>query len=263
MSNWEKFEKDCTAYLRNTFGKYADFECCGGSDSSQSDIMVTTHSQKTFYIEAKRCPAQCGQFVLLPNDETKQFEYSNDNVNPINSYSTDIINHMNCLFDEYKDAGTAGKAIDFTDCSSVFAAWIINAYKDKNVRFVITNNNIILPIEDFASFFNITAKYRVKRSGSSSVGKRKIPGVSQYLKDEYQIQEIQSEGRKLFVTSTQELHREKFNFDGTEYMFSRYGKNYEIRKLSGTANANVIFRIQSQTNACGLKTQEFILALKS
>lgn len=30
-----------------------------------SDIMVTTKSE-SFFIEAKQCPAQCGQFVLLP-----------------------------------------------------------------------------------------------------------------------------------------------------------------------------------------------------
>lgn len=74
---------------------------------------------------------------------------------------------MNNLFDEYLEAGTKGKEIVFDNCNNVFSTWIIDYYKNKGVKYFITNNYIILPIERFSDYFNVSAKYRVKRSGSS------------------------------------------------------------------------------------------------
>ena len=76
MSTWEQFEIDCTRFLMEQFGEYATFIHQGRSDSTVPDIKVTTKKNKQFYIEAKHSPAQCGQFVLLPNVETRKFEYS-------------------------------------------------------------------------------------------------------------------------------------------------------------------------------------------
>ena len=86
MEQWEEFEIQCTNYLNKKFGTYAEFIHQGGSDSTIPDILVNTNSGNSFFIEAKHSPAQCGQFVLLPNLETKSFEYSTLNVNCINKY---------------------------------------------------------------------------------------------------------------------------------------------------------------------------------
>ena len=139
MSTWEQFEIDCTRFLMEQFGEYATFIHQGGSDSTVPDIKVTTKKNKQFYIEAKHSPAQCGQFVLLPNIETKKFEYSRLNSTEINEFSQVIINHMNNNFEEFKEAGTAGKNIEFDNCQNVFNDWIVKTYKDKGVKFFITN----------------------------------------------------------------------------------------------------------------------------
>ena len=44
-------------------------------------------------------------------------------------------------------------------------------------------------------------------------------------------------------------------------MFSQRGERYEIRKLSNTYNANVIFSVKLNEYASGLTDQEFITAL--
>lgn len=172
MSTWKNFEIQCTDYLNQKFIKYATFTHQGGSNSTVADILVSSKTGKNFYIEVKHSPAQCGQFVLLPNTNDKNFIYSSNNVHPINDFSSNIIHHMNLDFDLFSDAGTSGQDIIFENCKTVFCNWINEYYTSKNVKFLITNKFKIIPIDSVLNNFDVFAKYRTKRSGSSSVGKR-------------------------------------------------------------------------------------------
>lgn len=261
MNVWEKFEEDCTLFLIEQFGEYAKFTHQGKSDSTIPDIKVETKKNKKFYIEAKHSPAQCGQFVLLPNVETKKFEYSRLNSTDINEFSQIIINHMNNDFENFKEAGTAGKTIEFENCRDIFNQWIIKTYKGKGVKFFITNNYVMLPIEKFADYFNVSAKYRIKRSGSSSVGSGNINKVIQYLTTKYPDVKLKSVKDKVFVYAEDNLHNERFTIGKNKYMFSKRADNYEIRKLSNTFNANVIFSIELKTNNGGISISDFIFIL--
>lgn len=258
---WENFEKTCVDYLNNKFKQYAQFTWQGKSDSTKSDIEVITKNGKRFYIEAKHCPAQCGQFVLLPNIETKTFDYSRLNVSPINPYSLTIISVMNKDFESYKEAGTKGKSIEFINSSKIFANWIKNYYKNKDTRFIITNNFEIFSIDDIENIFDISATYRIKRSGSGSVGNSKINIVKQFIKDNYPIDSTHYEQDKLFATSKYDLHNKRFILNSTEYMFSKRENIYEIRKLSNTFNANVIFSIEFNPQINSINNKDFITLL--
>lgn len=264
MSVWEEFEIQCTNFLNSKFNAYATFTHQGGANSTVPDILVNTNNGKSFYIDAKHSPAQCGQFVLLPNLETGTFEYSHLNVNPINRYAKMIMNYMNNDFDAYREAGTAGKDIDMPNGSNIFAAWIIQAYRDKEVDFFITNNYTILPIEYFKEYFDVTAKYRIKRSGSGNVGKSRLKLVMDYISThDYAITDFRIDRDKLFIVSPQKLHDHRFILRGTEYMFSLRGDEYELRKLSNTYNANVIFSIKRKNSTLGMSEIEFINYLKT
>lgn len=111
MNKWEKFEQDCVEFLNKTYGMYARFTHKGGADSTVPDILVETRQGFCFYIEAKHSPAQCGQFVLLPDIMTQTFQYSKQNTDSINSSAQMIIEYMNQKFDDYRNAGTAGKEL--------------------------------------------------------------------------------------------------------------------------------------------------------
>lgn len=261
MNTWEQFEIDCTNFLTEQFGEYATFIHQGKSDSTVPDIKVITKRNKQFYIEAKHSPAQCGQFVLLPNIETKKFEYSKMNSTKINKFSKIIINHMDKNFEEFKEAGTAGKNIEFKHSQKIFTQWIINTYKEKNVKFFITNNNVILPIEKFADYFTVSAKYRIKRSGSSTVSNGKIDKVLNYLKTRYPDAETVATNDRIYIKTNCDLHNERFMLDQNEYMISKRENGFEIRKLSNTFNANVIFSIELKTNKEGLSISDFIFIL--
>lgn len=262
MAIWENFEIACTNYLNNRFGAYARFIHQGGTDSTVPDIFVETNNGESFYIDAKHSPAQCGQFVLLPNIETGTFEYSRQNVNRINMYAIKIIEHMNQSFDEFREAGTTGKDIIMPNGADIFANWVIDTYSAKGAKYFITNDYTLFPIERFKRYFEITAKYRIKRSGSGNVGKSRISMVKDYINsNDYAVQSMRVDGDKLFVISPMSLHNERFILQSTEYMFSLRNREYEIRKLSNTYNANVIFSIRKKVCTPGMLDSEFIADL--
>lgn len=261
MNKWEEFEIDSTNYLNSNFGEYAEFIHQGNSNSTVPDISVKTKSGTGFYIEVKLTPAQCGQFVVLPCFEQNIFEYSHKNVNKINPYAETIIEYMNNNFDKFKSADTKGLSIELSE--DIFADWIIHTYKQKGVKFIITNGFKLFSIEDLSLHFKISAVYRIKRSGSCSVGKTRFSEVSKYISNEdYQITAIHKNNDKLFVSSVKPLDNKKFHIGNYEYMFSKRDEMYEVRRLSNTYNANVIFSITEKSKKEGISEEDFINYLK-
>jgi len=262
MAVWEDFEIESTDYLNKTFGKYANFVHQGGSDSTVPDILVKTNKGISFYIDAKHCPAQCGQFVLLPDITTNTFEYSKLNSTRINVYAQKIMNHMDNYFEYFKKADTGGKEIILDDGDDTFEKWIISAYKSNGVKYFITNDYVILPVDDFQRHFNVTAKYRIKRSGSSNIGRARIVNILNSIRSlGYVISDTRTDGDKLFVKSKVALQNQRFIYQGYEYMFSLRDNEFEIRKLSNTLNANVIFSINKK-RAAGLTREQFAKELE-
>lgn len=244
MDSWKEFEIEWTEFLKKTYGDVAYFQHMGEEDSTKPDILVKTKKGHTFYIETKKCPAQCGQFVLYPDVQSKKFIFSEKNDTKINEFAETIIHFMNYHFESFKEAGTAGRTIEFDNMEEVFCNWIMKTYGDKDVELVATNNRIMIRLEDFPKYFNVTAKYRIKRSGSDKVGHSRISAVKKYIEENY----ITDSNRTtidgaLFYKSSKNLHNQRFTIDKYEYMFSFRNDEFEIRKLSNTFNANVIFSI--------------------
>ncbi len=266
MPNWENFEIECTNYLNNKFGKYATFIHQGGSVSNVSDILVQTNTGNRFYIDVKHSPAQCGQFVLFANDKERKFEYSSKNNSRINKYAIKIMEHMNEHFDEFKNAGTKGKEIIMENGSQIFSNWVIQSYKEKGTKYFITNDYTIIPIEHFLEFFEVSAKYRRKKSGSGSVGKSLVGFFERVLSNNdahnYKITNTRIDANRLFVESSIDLHNKRLIYQQYEYMFSKRNSEYELRKLSNTNNANVIFSIKQIEGKVGMEDLEFINILK-
>ena len=126
----------------------------------------------------------------------------------------------------------------------MFQNWVTEAYKKKNVKYFIVNDYRIFPLDEFSNNFNLSAKYRVKRSGSAPVGSRdSIQEVLEYVKSHFSITGARIDGKKLFVSSNSELHGIRFVISDTEYMLSKRGSEFEVRRLSNTFNANVIFSV--------------------
>lgn len=260
MSTWQNFEIDATKYLNDNYGSLATFIHEGGSDSTIPDILVELHNGKQFYIEVKLSNAQCGQFVLQPDIKTSTFVYTARNTR--NQYANEIIEFMNNDFEKFKEAGTAGKRIEMNQY--VFVNWIEQTYLEKGVRWFITEDFILIPISKLGLYFDVTATYRVKRSGSNCVGKAKMDKVISKINSldvSGSITNIIKLDSKLFVESNKNIHNQRFIYDGCEYMFSLRHDKYEVRKLSNTFNANVIFSVSLKNKADKYKNQ-FVNYLK-
>lgn len=236
--SWKNFEEDCTAYLNEKYG--TKFEQQGESNSTISDILYRGDG-KTFYIEAKMPNAQCGQFVLLPDLKKSIFKYSPKNKTNENEYTRIIIDFMNSNFYEFCNSGTTGSVINIQ--KSVFYNWIIKYYREKGVEFFITKDTedfLIFPIDQISKYFNVIAKYREKKSGSSNLNNSN--------KSDFEYAMINAGIDFIFnwleIISDKNLDGIKVKGDKYDYLIRKKGSNYMVRNLSNTRNANVIFSIE-------------------
>lgn len=246
MKPGEAFEIECCEYLNKVYSSttlYFDRE--GGMDSTKSDITVNKNSTLKFYIEAKDAAAQSGQFVLIPDEVTKTFIFSPKNHSKQNEMTALIIKYMNCDFDRFNNAGTAGEKL-YID-NTIFSNWIVKHYQNKRVKYVISKGKdfVIFPIEEFSSYFDIEATFRIKKSGSGEPAKRDLPDVKNLISQKYPSVKFTLDGKKIFAHIDTPIYITHFIMGNYTYYLSEQTSNlFEIRRLSNTYNMNVIFSIQ-------------------
>lgn len=248
MKGWEIFEINCYNYLVNEYGQFCEFEAFGKSDSTNPDILVKLPNKDNFFIETKEPNAQCGQFVLHPNEIEQEFIYSQKNKTKINKYSQEIINYMNNNFEDFLNAGTAG--VDINVDSNICYNWIKTYYSLKNVKFFITkgSNYIIFPIEKFHEYFSVSGKYRVKKSGSNPPSKNNISEIKKLFAEKNISINLYKDGKKYYVNTPININKLELKGQKYTYLFKKVDNNdYIISRLSNTYNANVIFSISLKT----------------
>lgn len=256
MEKWKICEEECLKYLKLNFSdKYYDFKGEGGSDSTKSDVLLTKSGIAIFYIETKMEQAQCGQFVAFPNEDEKSFYYSRSNLYPENLYSQLILEKMAENFDRYKNPSTNG--IEVLMDKSYFYSWIFEFYKEKGVKYFITekevgNNNmssdnfIIFPIEHFNRYFDVTAIYRKKKSGSANPTENNFDEIKRLASDEgFLVSEIYKQEKYTYVNMNAVCRTYKITGYKDTYQFKGVSENtFKVTKLSNTSNPNVIFLIK-------------------
>lgn len=269
--NWEKNEKKCLEYLQQTFStETVCFKGQGGSDSTQSDIIVFKNGMKACYIEAKMDKSQCGQFVLFPDNETKTFTYSSRNhPSEPNSQTQAIIEKMDENFDSYCNPNGSN---DLDLEPNLFYDWIIEHYKSRNVEFFIVSYRqqfIIFPTKNFDKYFDVSAKYRIKKSGSSNPTEKNREKLKEFLN---KYQELTSSDYKVdgsyFSVHLNENSGKiiiENDLDNNSYQFTKQDDGFfRVTRLSHTFNANVIFSISlkkfSQED-CDLEDFKLFLSL--
>ncbi len=236
--DWESFEEDCYRYLKAKY-PYASFVDLGKHNSNVPDIIVgATHDE--FYMEIKKPVAQCGQFVLKPSNG--KFVFSQNNKTTQNAYTEKIISEMNRSFDRFSNAGTSGEKINLPD--NIFFGWIMDYYTKKGVKYFISKKDdyVIFPTKRFPAYFDVSATYRVKKSGSTNPSSNNLPEILHYSKGKI-ISHSWQDGKLLIVSSS---YSDGDKIEGTRYNYQLNqvsANRFNVRRLSNTANANVIFSI--------------------
>lgn len=208
--------------------------------------MIETQSS-TFFVEVKSSKAQSGQFVLKPDKENKVFLFSKSNKTKNNKYVTEIISHMNSNFSDYENPRTKGKVLNMD--SNIFYDWIKDYYSSKEVQYIMTkniNNYIFVPLDKLDIYFDVTATFRIKRSGSSKPSRNVYNNLISFIQDKYPNSIIEEDKKNLYFKIDNDLlHGTKFVIENNKYQFSKTTDSYvyAVRKLSKTANPNVIFSL--------------------
>lgn len=242
MKNWQIFEKNCLDYLnQSNIDVMLKYTSKGGSDSTISDIQVIENDILSYYIEAKMPKSQCGQFVLLKNDNN-EFYFSERNKIAINEFSKEIIEYINVN----KLNEIENKNIPLVLSQELIVDYILNHYKEKEVKHIITKNKDgyqLIPLNktDLINTFDFSGTLRMKKSGSRSLTKSFEEKLIHYIKKDYINSEI-IDNKKMYS-----LNREGdfiINIDGYDLFFKQQdNKMYVVRILSNTNNYCVIFSL--------------------
>lgn len=244
MKEWEVLEIKCGEYLHNTYGSNGlQFKVAGGSNSTTSDIQVIKDDKCRLAIECKSPNAQSGQFVLFVDGVNKKFIYSSKNKTPYDDAVKLVISEMDSKFDEC----CISSAKDLPISNEVIVNWVKNHYLNtKQSKYGITKSNngfIIFPISKMDEYFDFSAQYRVKKSGSSRPSRENVGEITSLLESLDSNAHIEFVNRDCFATFN--YTEDEFVLSGEKYRykFSKEGERYKIRRLSNTSNANFIVTI--------------------
>ena len=263
MKNWENFELECTDYLNSAFGKEygCEFRNLGSHDATAPDIIVTKNGSPVFSIETKMPEAQCGQFVLKPDDNKRTFIFSSKNKCPHNNHVKAIIAAMA----ERYDTCAQSSADDLPIPEELIHNWVKDYYLNhKGSRYFITRNDrgkyIIAPVERLEEYFDFSAKFRIKASGSSIPTRNNRREIEAILDEGgFDHGPIVIEKKTAFVEMN--AWDDKFKLQGNKYRYqfkNTGGNRYEIRRLANTRNANFIVSIRLKNTCLPDETAQFL-----
>lgn len=262
---WQEFENLCIKYLQQKYTPLysAIFSAFGGSDSTKADIQAVAKNGQSFFIESKMPVAQSGQFVVLSNRDG--FYFSSKNADHDNKFSQQIVDYMNSNEDLYKNPGTSGVELHLPQ--DLKSDWIKTHYKNKKVKFVISSkdyiNFVILPVDKLGEYFEISSKYRVKKSGSGNLSGSNLADVISLTKVDPT--SIHRDGKKYFIKSSALVDKQQLTGASCSYQFNETDSKdvFEIRQLSNTNNPNVIFSLVLKSDQKKADVQEFESSLGS
>ena len=261
MKKWKKTEKECYEYIKSAYSGIVNVIPYGESDSTHEDIQIEKKNGNSFFIEVKCDKSQCCQFVLFPDEENEKFDESERSRGTQSVNKSKIISYMNDNFEKYKKVGKKG--IDSPVEKEILYGMVRDFYKAKKVEFFMTKgvDYIVIPVEKFSEYFEISATYRKKGSGSTEVTKMNYAELSEELKNK-QIDgtldfQIVEKKLRCFLHSSNSLLNQK-RIEGMKYTYlienNEYSKEaliltsysyiYEVRRLSNLYNPNVICQLK-------------------
>jgi hypothetical protein len=262
MEKWELFEISSKNYLQKVVKiNEVSFTNTGGSDSTSNDIVVSHKGNELFSVEAKLSPSQCGQFVLVL-DDNKKFVLS-ERMRYTNIYTNQIINIIDTTYE------SEIPLLNLDLSQSMIANWVKEHYKHKGVEFIITSSGLnsfyaIIPISDVEKYFNFSGVLRRKRSGTRRVPKKDILNCIDVLKTHLNSNgilnyNIRNDGSTIYLilNSTSNCIGENLYFD-KYFLSSENQQKYKVRVRANTNNLNVIFSLKyigDKVN-CGLEKIE-------
>jgi len=251
LQKWEVFQDKATEFLNDNFN--INFAMEGGFNSTTSEITARKEDKVITIIEAKFCPAQAGQIILL--SDGNKFEFSDKSKNSLNEYTQEIIKYLNSNYSSF--VGTNSATIPVTNISySTLFNWVKTVYSEKNVEWLIASEKfdilteedlLFVPLNEIENYFDISIVFRRKKTGNDHIPGKDILDFQEemdLINENYQIKRTNN---KYLLT----LNERVSNFNiGTKYLLSMTNKEcqYYIKKKDMNTNPNVMFKLNLKDN---------------
>jgi len=259
LQKWEVFQNEATEFLSNYFNIHCAME--GGFDATTSEITVRDADQVLTTIEAKFCPAQAGQIILL--NDGKKFTFSEKSKNSSNSYTQEIIQYLNENYQSFHGTNSATIPITTVSFKTLFN-WVKTVYKEKNVEWIIASNEfcnltdddtLFVPLNEMENYFDISIVFRRKKTGNDHIPGKDLFDFQEEMdlvNPNYQIK--RTNNRYLLTLNTKVTN---FNI-GTKYLLSMTNQDcqYYIKKKDMNTNPNLVFQINLKDNI-EFKSEQF------
>ena len=251
LQKWEVFQNEATGFLSDYFNIHCSME--GGFDATTSEITVRNADQVLTTIEAKFCPAQAGQIILL--SDGSKFIFSDKSKNSSNSYTEEIIKYLNTNYSLF--SGNNSATIPVTDISySTLFNWVKTVYKQKNVEWIIASkefcnltadDSLFVPLDEIENYFDISVTFRRKKTGNDHIPGKDIPDFEAEMDLVNQNYQIKRTNNRFLLT----LNSKVTNFNiGTKYLLSMTNQDcqYYIKKKDMNTNPNIVFQLNIKDN---------------
>lgn len=250
----DKFEQKCARYLKRQFPNHK-FTVKGGHDRTVSDILV----DDSFYIECKMTErqnkhinAQSTGFgiKLVESDSNKAFECSETAEN--NDAALEILNYINSNINEFsKLIAQHSSKVQININPKVFARWISNYYKQRNVLFFITTLNNKFSIfkntpGNLLKYFEIRAYARYFPNGSKDLPLCFRDNVLAALKQQLDYVSAKTVGKQLIIKTKDSIQNPYINIgDLIVYLSDKNQKpnEYRVMKISKVGSPRVAFHL--------------------
>jgi len=251
LQKWEVFQNQATDFLSDYFNIHCAME--GGFDATTSEITVRDTNRVITTIEAKFCPAQAGQIILL-NDGNK-FTFSDKSKNTENTYTQEIIKYLNDNFSEFQGNNSATIPITTISFKTLYN-WVKTVYGEKNVEWMIASkefanltadDTLLAPLDEIQNYFDISITFRRKKTGNDHIPGKDLLDFQEemdLINPNYQIK--RTNNRYLMT-----LNSKVTNFNiGTKYLLSMTNKDcqYYIKKKDMNTNPNLVFQLNLKDN---------------
>ena len=252
----DSFEKKCARYLRKQYPNHK-FDLKGGSNRMFSDILV----DDSFYIECKmtennnkKVGAQSTGFGIKLNIDKHLFECSDTAEN--NEAAHEMLDYVNANFDTFsKLVNQHTSKIPFDMDQSVFASWISNYYKSKNVKYFISmysGSYIIFENtpKNLLKYFDIVAFARYYANGTKNVPLSIRDSVLDYINKCLNVKSVRFDGLKTIIT-LKGIPDDKYIQvpDSIKVFLSDKGQKeneYRLMKVSSVGTPRILFGLSSK-----------------
>jgi len=251
LQKWEVFQNEATSFLSDYFNIYCSME--GGFDATTSEITARNVDQVLTNIEAKFCPAQAGQIILL--SDGNKFTFSEKSKNSCNKYTQEIIDYLNTNYESF--VGTNSATIPITTISySTLFKWVKEVYKEKNVEWIIASKEfcnlneddlLFAPLEEIENYFDISITFRRKKTGNDHIPGKDLPDFQEEMDMINPNYQIKRTNNRYLLT----LNEKVTNFNiGHKYLLSMTNKDaqYYIKKKDMNTNPNLVFQLNLKDN---------------